>query len=44
MPHSFTPQNLYHAGARRAFDEAGVLYGFEGVEEWEAAMMMQEEG
>jgi TRAP-type uncharacterized transport system substrate-binding protein len=30
MAHSFTPQSFYHEGARRAFDEAGVLYGQEG--------------
>ncbi len=40
MAHSFTPQSFYHDGARRAFDEAGVLYGQEGSATWAEAMMM----
>ena len=48
MAHSFTQQRFYHEGARRAFDEAEVLYGQEGSADWAMMMMddemMEEEG
>ncbi len=34
MGHAFIPQDRYHPGARRAYEEAGQTYGLEGLEQW----------
>jgi len=34
---SWAKQELYHPGARRAYEELGVEYGLEGTRAWEAA-------
>jgi TRAP-type uncharacterized transport system substrate-binding protein len=34
---SWAKQELYHPGARRAYEEAGVEYGLEGTRAWESA-------
>ena len=33
--HTWNPQSSFHPGARRAYEEAGVTYGIEGIREWE---------
>ncbi len=35
--HAWLRQDAYHPAARRAYEEAGLAYGLEGVREWEAA-------
>lgn len=35
--HAWLRQDAYHPAARRAYEEAGLTYGLEGVREWEAA-------
>lgn len=35
--HAFVPQEAFHPGARRAYEEAGVTYGIEGIREWQAS-------
>ena len=37
MGHVPMPQAKFHPGARRAFEEAGMTYGLEGIAEWESA-------
>ena len=34
--HAWIPQSTFHPGARRAYDEAGLTYGVEGIRQWEA--------
>ena len=34
--HAWIPQSAFHPGARRAYDEAGLTYGVEGIRQWEA--------
>ncbi len=34
---SWAKQELYHPGARRAYEELGIEYGLEGTRAWEAA-------
>jgi TRAP-type uncharacterized transport system substrate-binding protein len=36
MGHAWVPQEMFHPGARRAFDEAGQTFGLEGLEAWYA--------
>ena len=35
--HAWMPQSAFHPGARRAYDEAGLTYGVEGIRQWEAS-------
>ena len=35
--HAWLRQGAYHPAARRAYEEAGLTYGVEGIREWEAA-------
>lgn len=35
--HAWLRQDAYHPAARRAYEEAGLAYGLEGIREWEAA-------
>ena len=35
--HAWLRQAAYHPAARRAYEEAGLTYGVEGIREWEAA-------
>jgi len=37
MAHAWMDQKYFHPGARRAYDEAGVTYGIQGIEEWRTA-------
>ena len=37
MAHAWMEQKFFHPGARRAYEEAGVTYGIEGIEEWRTA-------
>jgi len=37
LAHTWNPQSSFHPGIRRAWDEAGITYGIEGIREWEAA-------
>ena len=37
LGHYGVPQANFHPGAARAYDEAGVTFGMEGIEEWAAA-------
>ena len=37
LAHIWTPQENFHPGAIRAYEEAGVSYGTPGIREWEAA-------
>ena len=36
LAHTWNPQSSFHPGIRRAWDEAGITYGIEGIREWEA--------
>ena len=36
MGHAWIPQDKYHPGARRAYEEFGQTYGLEGLEQWYA--------
>ncbi|MBM3940670.1 MAG: hypothetical protein FJ318_07255 [SAR202 cluster bacterium] len=36
LGHTWNPQSSFHPGARRAYQEAGVTYGIEGIREWES--------
>ncbi len=37
LAHTWNPQSSFHPGIRRAWDEAGITYGIEGIREWEAS-------
>ena len=37
LAHTWNPQSSFHPGIRRAWEEAGITYGIEGIREWEAA-------
>ena len=36
LAHTWNPQSSFHPGVRRAYDEAGITYGIEGIREWES--------
>lgn len=36
LGHYSVPQEFFHPGAQRAYEEAGQTYGLEGMREWEA--------
>ena len=36
LGHAWLRQDAYHPAARRAYEEAGITYGLEGVRAWEA--------
>ena len=38
MAHAWMEQKFFHPGARRAYEEAGVTYGIDGIREWRSAM------
>ena len=35
LAHTWNPQSSFAPGIRRAWDEAGITYGIEGIREWE---------
>ncbi len=35
LAHTWNPQSSFHPGIRRAWDEAGITYGIEGIRDWE---------
>ncbi len=35
LAHTWNPQSSFHPGIRRAYEEAGITYGIEGIREWE---------
>ena len=37
LAHTWNPQSSFHPGIRRAWDEAGITYGIEGIRDWEEA-------